>query len=180
MSGFVSVTMMCPVIQPSSDTPSTSTYNLGTSESATPSYAPYESLPQNNLYFPFPSPPQPIAPPQGQPHVRFNFVQPSPIQQFQNFEQLNTENLSHQLNKSKKKGKNGNNNNPGLGEITPNKTNLLGATRTRVTRTPMGEITTNAKGGTTTTTSGQTSLMIFVVSMVIILTIAPKLWTSNE
>jgi hypothetical protein len=39
------------------------------------------------------------------------------------------------------------------GEITPNKTNLLGETRIRVTRTPKGTITTNAKGGTTTTTS---------------------------
>jgi hypothetical protein len=44
------------------------------------------------------------------------------------------------------------------GEITPNKTNLLGATRTRVTRTPKGEITTNAKGGTTTTTSDELPL----------------------
>jgi hypothetical protein len=55
--------------QLSSGTPSTSAYNLGTSESATPSYAPYGLLPQNNLYFPFPSPPQPVAPPQGQPHI---------------------------------------------------------------------------------------------------------------
>jgi hypothetical protein len=64
------------------------------------------------------------------------------------------------------------------GETTPNKTNLLGATRIRGTRTPKGEITTNAKGGTTTT-SGQTSLVPFAVSMVIILTISPKSPTSN-
>jgi hypothetical protein len=34
------------------------------------------------------------------------------------------------------------------GETTPNRTNLLGATRIR--GTPKGEITINAKGGTTT------------------------------
>jgi hypothetical protein len=39
------------------------------------------------------------------------------------------------------------------GEKTPNKTTLMGATRTRVTRTPRGKIKTNPKGGTTTTTS---------------------------
>ena len=54
-------------------------------------------------------------------------------------------------------------------EITPNKTNLLGITRIRVTRTPKGTITTNSKGGTTTTTSGQTSLALFAVSMEITL-----------
>jgi hypothetical protein len=65
-------------------------------------------------------------------------------------------------------------------EITPNKTNLLGATRIRVIRTPKGTITTNAKGGTKTTTSSQTSLALFVVSMDITITISPKLPTSNR
>jgi hypothetical protein len=65
------------------------------------------------------------------------------------------------------------------GEITPNKTNLLGETRIRVTRTPKGTITTNAKGGTTKKPLEQTSLVLFVVSMVIILTISPKFLTSN-
>jgi hypothetical protein len=60
MSGPSSTPMMRPTSQPSSGSPSTSTYNLGTSESASPSYAPYGSLPQNNLYFPFPGPPQPF------------------------------------------------------------------------------------------------------------------------
>jgi hypothetical protein len=64
-------------------------------------------------------------------------------------------------------------------EITPNKTNLLGATRIKVTRTPKGTITTNSKGRTTITTSGRTSLVLFVVSMDIILTISPKFLTSN-
>jgi hypothetical protein len=98
--------MIYLTIQPSSSTSSTSSYTLSTNERAMPFYVPYGSLPQNNSYFPFSGPPQPIAPPQGQPHTGVNFVQPSPIQKFQNFEQLNTENLAHQPNNAKKKGKN--------------------------------------------------------------------------
>jgi hypothetical protein len=113
MGGPASTAMMRPVVQPGPSTPSTSYYTLSTSESTTPSYAPYGSLPPNNLYFPFSGPPQPISPPQGQPHVGVKFVQPSPIQKFENFEQLNMENLAHQSNNAKKKGKNLNNNNPG-------------------------------------------------------------------
>jgi hypothetical protein len=71
------------VFQQSSGTPSTSAYTLSTSESNTPSYVPYKPLPPNNLYFPFIVPPHPMAPPQGHPHVAVNFVQPSPIQQYQ-------------------------------------------------------------------------------------------------
>jgi hypothetical protein len=56
-----------------------------------------------------------MAPPQGPPHTGFNFVQPSPIQEYQNFEQLNMANPPHQSNNTKKKGKDPNNNNPGLG-----------------------------------------------------------------
>jgi hypothetical protein len=47
-----------------------------------------------------------MAPPQGHPHAGVNFVHPSPIQQYQNFEHLNTENPTHQSNNAKKKGKN--------------------------------------------------------------------------
>jgi hypothetical protein len=94
-SGPTSTPMMCPAIKPSYGSPSTSTYTLRTSEIITPSYVPYKSFPQNNSYFPFLGPPQPMAPPQGQPHVRVKFVQPSLIQQFQNFEQLYMENLAH-------------------------------------------------------------------------------------
>jgi hypothetical protein len=104
-----------PTTQPSSGTPSTSAYTLSTSESDMPSYTPYRSLPQNNPYFRFPGPPQPIISSQGQPHAGVYFVQPSPVQQYQNFEQLNTANLAHQTNNAKKKGKNRNNNNPGPG-----------------------------------------------------------------
>jgi hypothetical protein len=88
---------------------------------------PTGSLPQNNLYFPFPGPPQPIAPPQGQPHAGVNFVHPSPIQQFQNFEQLNMENpwpISRIMPKRKEKTETIITQDQG--EITPNKTNLWG------------------------------------------------------
>jgi hypothetical protein len=79
MNVLLPIPMMCPTSQPSSGTPSTSSYNLGSNESAMPSYAPYRSSPQNNPYFSFPGPPQ------GQLDVGVNFVQSSPIQQFQNF-----------------------------------------------------------------------------------------------
>jgi hypothetical protein len=74
-----------------SGTPSTSAYS--TSESTAPSYVPYGSVPPQNPYFPFPGPPQPMAPPH--PHAGVNFVQPSAAQQYQNFEQLNTANPTH-------------------------------------------------------------------------------------
>jgi hypothetical protein len=61
-------------------------------------------------------------------------------------------------------------------EIAPNKTNLLVATRIRVTITPKGTITTNAKGRTTITISGQNYLAVI---MDIIITIAPKFLTLN-
>jgi hypothetical protein len=49
MSGPLLAPMMRSTSQPSSGPPSTSAYNLGTSESSSPSYDPYGSLPQNNL-----------------------------------------------------------------------------------------------------------------------------------
>jgi hypothetical protein len=100
------VPMMHPVSQSSTGPPPTPIYNPNSSGSTSTSYMPYGSSPQNNPYFPFPSPPQPVSPPPGQPHVDVNFVQPSPIQQVHDFEQLNTENLAHHLNNAKKKGKN--------------------------------------------------------------------------
>jgi hypothetical protein len=55
---------LAPPIHPpppvTSGTPSTPCYS--TSESATPSYVPYGSVPPQNPYFPFPSPPQPMSP----------------------------------------------------------------------------------------------------------------------
>jgi hypothetical protein len=82
-----------PPIQTSFGTPSTLAYTLSTSKNAMPSYVSYGSQLPQNPYFPFPGPPQPMAPPH--PHARVNFVQPSPLQQYQNFEQLNTENVTH-------------------------------------------------------------------------------------
>jgi hypothetical protein len=64
-------------------------------------------------------------------------------------------------------------------EITPNKTISLGETRIKATKTPKGEkIKINHKKGRTVT-SELTSLMIYVVSMDIILTISPKFMISN-
>jgi hypothetical protein len=97
--------LACPPSQPSSGTPSTFSYTPSTSESAMPSYVLYGSLPKNNLYFPFPGPPQPMSPPLEHPHIGVNFFQPSLVQQYQNFEQLNMENMTHQSNNSKNKGK---------------------------------------------------------------------------
>jgi hypothetical protein len=124
ISGPLSTPMMHSTVQPSSGNPSTSAYTLNNSESVMPSYVSYGSLPQNNLYFPFLGPPQPITPPQGQPHAGVNFIQPSPIQKFQNFEQLNTKNTTHQSNNARNKGKYRNNNNLGLGENNPQQNQL--------------------------------------------------------
>ena len=63
-------------------------------------------------------------------------------------------------------------------EITPNKTNLLGAIKIKGIRTPKEAIATNTKGRIETT-YGQISLVPFLVSMAIILTISPKLLTLN-
>jgi hypothetical protein len=86
MSGPLLAPIMHLDSQPSLGTPSTSAYNLGTTESTTSSYAPYISLPQKNMYFPFLGPPHLVSPPQGQPHDVVNIVQPYPIQQFHTFE----------------------------------------------------------------------------------------------
>jgi hypothetical protein len=137
-SGPTSTPMMCLAIQPSSRTPSTSGYTLRTSEIITPSYVRYRSLPQNNSYFPFLGPPPSMAPPQGQPHVGVNFVQPSPIQKFQSFEQLNTKNPSHQSNNAKKKGKKRNNNNPGPGGNNPQQNQPAGGNQNQGNQNSQG------------------------------------------
>jgi hypothetical protein len=43
-----------------------------------------------------------MAPPH--PHGGVNFVQPSPVQQYQNFKQMNKENPTHLSNNAKNKG----------------------------------------------------------------------------
>jgi hypothetical protein len=105
MGGPSPIPMMRLVSQPSRSSPSTSAYNLNSSGSTSNSYMPYGSSPKNNPYFPFPGPPQLVAPPLGQPQADVKFLQPSPIQKLQNFEQLNTENPTHLPNNAKKKGK---------------------------------------------------------------------------
>ena len=57
--------------------------------------------------------------------------------------------------------------------ITPNRNNLLGATKTKGIITPRGEITTNVKGKIIIIFE-PTSIVPFAVSSVIILIIAPK------
>ena len=65
-------------------------------------------------------------------------------------------------------------------EITPNKIVSLGAIRIKATKTPKGEtITINHDKGRKIT-SELTSLVLYVVSMDIILTISPKSLTSNK
>jgi hypothetical protein len=60
--------------------------------------------------------------------------------------------------------------------INPHSINPLGATRTKRTKTPKGEITTNAKGRIMLKPS---SLVPFVVGSFITLTIAPRSLISN-
>jgi hypothetical protein len=62
--------------------------------------------------------------------------------------------------------------------ITPNKTNLLGATRTKGIKTPKGDITTGVKGEIKILLEPP-SLVPFAVSSVIILIIVPKLLILN-
>jgi hypothetical protein len=123
-----------PPIQTSSGTLSTSAYS--TSKSTMPSYVPYGLLPPQNLYFPFPGPPQPMAPPH--PHAGVNFVQTSPIQQYQNFEQLNTTNPTHPSNNAKKKGRNKNNNNLGQGGNQPQQNLPDGGNQNQGNQNPQG------------------------------------------
>jgi hypothetical protein len=102
------------------------------------SYTPYGSSPQNNPYFPFPGPPQPVSPPVGQPHVNANFFHPSPIQHVHTFEQLNKKNPSHQPNNAKNIGKNQNNNNPSPGGNNPQQNHLAGGNQNQGNQNPQG------------------------------------------
>jgi hypothetical protein len=77
-----------------------------------------------------------MAPPH--PHDGVNFVQPSPIQQYQNFEQLNTENPTHLSNNAKNKGRNRDNNNPGQGENQPQQNQPTGGNQNQGNQNPHG------------------------------------------
>jgi hypothetical protein len=87
-----------------------------------------------------------MALPQGQPHTGVNFVQPSPIQQFQYFEQLNIENTTHQSNNAKNKGKNQNNNNPRLGGNNPQQNQPAGGNQNQGNDNPQGENNNKQQG----------------------------------
>jgi hypothetical protein len=137
-----------PPISTSSGTPSSSAYS--NSESTQPSYAPYGSVPPQNPYFPFPGPPQPIAPPH--PHAGVNFVQPSAAQQYQNFEQLNTANPPHPANNNRRKGKNRNNNNPGQGGNHPPQHQPPGGNQNQGNQNPQGGNNNKRQGWNTVKT----------------------------
>jgi hypothetical protein len=63
--------------------------------------------------------------------------------------------------------------------INPNKTNLLGATKTKGIRTPRGVITIGTKGEIKIMLK-PTSLVPFAVSSIIILIISPKSLILND
>jgi hypothetical protein len=138
-----------PPISTSSGTPSSSTYS--TSESTQPSYVPYGSVPPQNPYFPFSGPPQPNAPPH--PHAGVNFVQPSAVQQYQNFEQLNTANPPHPANNNRRKGKNRNNNNPGQGGNHPPQHQPPGGNQNQGNQNPQGGNNNRRQGRNTVKTN---------------------------
>jgi hypothetical protein len=138
-----------PPISTSSGTPSSSTYS--TSESTQPSYVPYGSVPPQNPYFPFSGPPQPNAPPH--PHAGVNFVQPSAVQQYQNFEQLNTANPPHPANNNRRKGKNRNNNNPGQGGNHPPQNQPPGGNQNQGNQNPQGGNNNRRQGRNTVKTN---------------------------
>jgi hypothetical protein len=138
-----------PPISSSSGTPSSSTYS--TSESTQPSYVPYGSVPPQNPYFPFSGPPQPNAPPH--PHAGVNFVQPSAVQQYQNFEQLNTANPPHPANNNRRKGKNRNNNNPGQGGNHPPQHQPPGGNQNQGNQNPQGGNNNRRQGRNTVKTN---------------------------
>jgi hypothetical protein len=118
-----------------------------------------------------------MAPPH--PHAGVNFVQPSTIQQYQNFEQLNMANPTHPLNNTKKKGRNRNNNNPGQGGNQPQQNQSTRGTRTKGIKTPRGEIVIDTKGEITIMLK-LTSLFPFVVILAITPIIALKSLISNS
>jgi hypothetical protein len=110
-----------------------------------------------------------MAPPH--PHAGVNFVQPSVVQQYQIFEQLNTSNPTHPSNNAKKKGWNRNNNNPGQGGNQPPQHQPTGGNQNQGNQKPQGEIIINSKGEIMLKPS---SLVPFVVSSAITLIIAPR------
>jgi hypothetical protein len=137
-----------PPLPNTSGPPSTSPYS--TSESAMPSYVPYGAAPPQNPYFPFPGPPQPMAPPH--PNAGVNFVQPSAAQQYQNFEQLNTANPTNPSNNNRRKGRNRNNNNPNQGGNQPPQQQPTGGNPNQGNQNPQGGNNNKRQGRNTVKT----------------------------
>jgi hypothetical protein len=80
------------------------------------------------------------------PHAGVNFVQPSPVQQYQNFEQLNMENPTHPSNNAKKKGINKNNNNQGQGKNQPQQNQPTGGNQNQGNQNPQGRNNNRRQG----------------------------------
>jgi hypothetical protein len=136
MSGPPPGSPIHPPLPNTSGPHSTSPYS--TSESTTPSYVPYGSAPPQNPYFPFPGPPQPMAPPH--PNAGVNFVEPSAAQQYQNFEQLNTANPANPSNNNRRKGWNREQQQPqSRWESTPTATAHWGQPEPREPKPPGGQ-----------------------------------------
>jgi hypothetical protein len=170
MSGPLPAPMMCLASQPS---------NMATSESAMPSYEPYRYFPQNNPYFPFLGPPWQLLLHKENHTLGLTLFIPLPLRNFKILNKLIWKIRPISRIMTKIKEKNETIITQDQAEITPNKTNMLGETRTRVTKILKGTIKKNSKGGTTTITSIKISLVPFAVTIVVILTISPKLLTSN-
>jgi hypothetical protein len=72
------------------------------------------------------------------PHAEVNFVQPSVVQQYQTFKQLNTANPNHPSKNAKKKGHNRNNNNPGQSGNQPQRNQSTGGNQNQGNQNPQG------------------------------------------
>jgi hypothetical protein len=81
------------------------------------------------------------------PHAGVNFVQPSDVQQYQSFEQLNIANPTHPSNNAKKKGRNRNNNNLGQGRNQPPQHQLTRGNQNQVNQNPQGGNNNNKHQG---------------------------------
>jgi hypothetical protein len=103
----LAILVTTPILGP----PAAPLYNPNSGGGTLTYYNQYGPFPLQNPYYPFPDPPQPGVPPKGKQQTKVNFVQPSPIQQIQSFEQLNMKNPPNQSNNAKKKGKIKNNSN---------------------------------------------------------------------
>jgi hypothetical protein len=91
-----------------------------------------------------------MAPPQGPPHVGVNFVQPSPIRKYQNFEKINTKifPIIRTIVERKEKIETIIIRDQEETRTNPSRTNLSGATKSKGIKKLKGETTTNVNEGT--------------------------------